>query len=1124
MVNHSSLNILSARALTSAWVAALFLFASVSFADPVQYTDSTIPDANIAIGADGVEFNLSATKTYSKILSGEGDFYKTGGGTLTLSNGASSFTGDVHINSGAIQINAALSGTNSALGAVQDNRTIYVNSGAGLILNKQDIFTTAHVANPIEFVVDGGTISNSGANYDYLTNVTFKNGAELKATNGHGTWKAFKLHSVTVVRSDRDDRSPVTITTTGQTNATIAFGDISDVIEAGTSSSTINVGEITSEDGSADNNSDLIISAIIANPVYKGSGAKKNATAIVKTGAGTMELTATNTISGKTTISAGKIKLSGDGTLGSGAVVNNATLEFAHTSNITSSNAISGTGVLLKTGTGVLELSGANTYSGKTTISAGTLKLTGSSMGSGAIENNGILEFASSSTLTYSNVISGTGSVTKTGTGTLELKTINSSFTGDFTINKGTVKVSSGSNADNRTKSALGASNVAGREVIINSGAILELAATDVVCDAHANSKLTFVVDGGQIKNSGAYYDFLQNVTLKNGANIYAADGNKNWEAYKIQNLRVERSGDAAASAASLTAANKTHAVFTFGTITDNISTVPATIYVEDITSAAGSSDNVTDLLISAKIVDPSTSGSTKSAAPIVKSGAGTLELKCTGSSYSGNLTINEGTVKVTAQDAGGSTSALGSVSTNGRTVTVNNNCVLELAAQDVLVNAHTDSNLTIVADGGQIINSGANYNFLQNLVFRNGASLYASDGNATWKAFKLHNVKVERNSNGSAGAPVTFSADMTMPNATIAFGAKSETIKAGTSVSTIKVEEITSSDASVNDNVSDLVISAIIADPITINDGTSNPSTIVKTGAGTMEFSAVNTYTGKTTVSEGTLLLSAENAIAASSSVVNNAVITANSDQTFNNLSGGSIGEDDQIIPATMTVNGDLTLNNDQLTKYIGSIKADTIVKTGDGTLQIYTGADGLVDAHSFVISSGRIDVKGYMAGSITIEDAVFSPGNSIGEATFTDDFILGSAASMLLMEIGGENPDQNDALFAGGELQFNDGLIYLALSSDNKLHHDDTFVAVLSGDNSSTLADDPDFIDKYVRSLYFTDLEYVQLNDSYGEKYKDKFAIRGRYVDPNVVPEPSTWVLLAFGAAGLLYWRKRK
>ena len=190
MVNHSSLKISSFRVLTEAWVAALVLFASVSFADAVLYTDATLPSANIAIGADGVEFQLSAAKTYAYTMSGSGAFYKTGAGTLTLNKNGSTFTGNVYINAGAIKITPQLSGSNSALGKVQSGRTITINSGAELILNNQDIFTNAHNANPILFVVDGGTISNDGAYYNYLTNVTLKNGAQIKETKGNDKWKA----------------------------------------------------------------------------------------------------------------------------------------------------------------------------------------------------------------------------------------------------------------------------------------------------------------------------------------------------------------------------------------------------------------------------------------------------------------------------------------------------------------------------------------------------------------------------------------------------------------------------------------------------------------------------------------------------------------------------------------------------------------------------------------------------------------------------------------------------------------------------------------------------------------------------------------------------------------------
>ena len=82
---------------------------------------------------------------------------------------------------------------------------------------------------------------------------------------------------------------------------------------------------------------------------------------------------------------------------------------------------ISGTGSLTKTGTGTMILTGANTYTGGTTISAGTLQIgNGGTTGTvaGNIVDNAALVFNRTDTLTYAGVISGTGSLTKFGTGT----------------------------------------------------------------------------------------------------------------------------------------------------------------------------------------------------------------------------------------------------------------------------------------------------------------------------------------------------------------------------------------------------------------------------------------------------------------------------------------------------------------------------------------------------------------------------------------------------------------------------------------------------------------------------------------------------------------------------------
>ncbi|MCR5163787.1 MAG: autotransporter-associated beta strand repeat-containing protein [Thermoguttaceae bacterium] len=1002
---------ISTRILTRGWIAFLLsgaFWASASFAAPVVYTDDTVPDANIAIGADGVEFQLSEAKTYAYTMSGTGAFYKTGDGTLTLNKNGSTFTGDVFLNSGKIKVTAAWTGTKSALGTVQAGRTINVNSGTELIFANQNIFNNAHNNIPIALVVDGGKISNEGKNYNFLQYVTLKNGGNLHAANGNDTWEAYKLQNLSVVcNSDGTAATAATITGANNTHAVFSFGAKSD--EVATTPSTIYVEDITASAGS-----DLIISAKIVDATTVNTGVKTP------------------------------------------------------------------------------------------------------------------------------------GEIIKTGAGTLELKNVYSSYSGNLTINAGTVKVTIGSNADNRTGSALGASNVAGRMVTINKNAVLDLAATDVVCDAHADSQLLLVADGGKITNSGTVYNFLHNVTLKNGANMYAADGNANWEAYKIQNLRVERNSDgSAASAVTLTAANKDHAVFTFGSKTSTITTTPASIYVEDITSAnASTPDNVSDLTISAKIVDPSTSGTVKQAAPIVKSGAGMLTLSNGGNTFTGDFTINEGKVKLTPARSG-SYSALGEVK-SGRKITVNSGGELILNRQDLCTDAHNQNPLLFVLDGGTISNEGANYNYLTNLTFKNGGQLNATDGNATWKTFKLHNLNVER-SDRADRTPATITAVAGAANATIAFGDISNVIKVrdNNSVSTITVGEITSEDGNA-DNKSDLIISAVIADPVhTGSGGKKNATQIIKKGAGTMEWTAANTITGLTTISAGTLRLSGagtfgtgtvavgasgtlEVAYASPETSVNLASITMSEGSAIKVTSGTvTFGTDDVALnnlsgeAGTITVTNALTLNNDADTQFTGSITAASIEKTGTGTLKLNTGENGLINVPNLTVTGGRLDLKGNATAGITIgPNTVFSPGNSIGKAEIDGTFTLSSDTSVVLMEIGGSTEDENDVMVVTGDLELNNGVICLELDQASGMEPGDRFTAVLHGNNSAALSES-DFINRYIRTTDFMFLSYEQLTEG---EYAGLYAISGAVYDANAVPEPTAWVLLLLGAFGLMYARKRK
>jgi len=99
---------------------------------------------------------------------------------------------------------------------------------------------------------------------------------------------------------------------------------------------------------------------------------------------------------------------------------------------------------LTKSGSGKWILSGNNTYSGGTLISAGgTLQINeGGSPGSGVIADNGNLDFNVSSTLSVPTV-NGTGSVTNDGSGTVILPN-NNGYTAGTVINAGTLQVGNG--------------------------------------------------------------------------------------------------------------------------------------------------------------------------------------------------------------------------------------------------------------------------------------------------------------------------------------------------------------------------------------------------------------------------------------------------------------------------------------------------------------------------------------------------------------------------------------------------------------------------------------------------------------------------------------------------------
>jgi|GEM_PF-836323 len=284
--------------------------------------------------------------------------------------------------------------------------------------------------------------------------------------------------------------------------------------------------------------------------------------ALLQDGSGTLTLSGANTYAGGTTVAAGTLSVASDAALGAA----NGTFAFtggtlAATSSFTAHRAttlsgrgtfdtasgvtltwdgdISGDGTLNKLGLGTLQLGGNNTYSGVTNVNAGTLRLgsaaalspnTMLNVAAGAIfDANGYAQAFSlvagtgaidvgtagitvtpDGTNTYHGTLTGSGGLTKSGTGTLVLRT-DSTFTGITTIAGGRLQLGDGTTTGSVTGNIvnhgelafnrIGATSYDG--VISGSGSVtkagsgtLTLTGTHTYTGATSVASGTLVIDG----------------------------------------------------------------------------------------------------------------------------------------------------------------------------------------------------------------------------------------------------------------------------------------------------------------------------------------------------------------------------------------------------------------------------------------------------------------------------------------------------------------------------------------------------------------------------------------------------------------------------------------------------
>jgi autotransporter-associated beta strand protein len=407
--------------------------------------------------------------------------------------------------------------------------------------------------------------------------------------------------------------------------------------------------------------------------------------ALTKDGAGTLLLSADNTFGGAITISEGKLLIgagSTTGSVGAGAISNSGTLEISRSDALTFANVISGSGAFIKSGAGNLTLSGANDFTGATTVSAGTLTVdSGALAGTSGVTVNGAVLAAVNLNATAGLTLDATGSATLSGAGITLGAVSNSNTTDDallFSGGSGTVTLTSlagagktrfASNASIGTLSAGSVTVDGGALTVTNlNGGTLSLGSADLT--ASAGSFGGSIAGSGALTKTGAGTLTLSAASTYSGATTVSAGV-----------LAVSHASGLGTSAGATSVTSGAELRLLGGITVNTLASAVTLASASRINSDAGTltlSGGITgsDLGITfggAGNVTVSATGLTLGTGTLTKDGAGTLLLSVA-NSYSGATTISGGTLKVGIAGALGtgavSVAAGGTLDLNSQSIT----------------------------------------------------------------------------------------------------------------------------------------------------------------------------------------------------------------------------------------------------------------------------------------------------------------------------------------------------------------------------------------------------------------------------------------------------------------------
>ncbi|MGZ8174976.1 DUF4347 domain-containing protein, partial [Methylobacter sp.] len=459
-------------------------------------------DNAIVLAAGGGTVNISGaslSNTLSGIISGNGTLTKTAGGTLTLS-GNNTYTGATTVSLGTlIAGHANALGTTAGSTSVASGATLQLANGITLTENLSINGTGASSAGALT-VTSAGTATVSGAvTMTADSTIALATGTNLTVSGVvSGGFALTKGGAGTLTLSGTNTHSgAVTVSAGGLTlQGGSSIGDSSAVMVGSGATLTLNGGNETI--GSLAGAGNVVLSYKLTaggdntSTTFSGVISSTNTSGLTKTGTGTLTLSGSNTYTGSTTVSAGGLTVSGGSAIadssavtvasgatltlsagetigslaGAGSVTLGANTLIAGSDNTSTafSGAIGGTGGLTKAGSGALTLSGTNTYTGTTTVSAGTLGVAAdANLGAGAVTlaANTILKVTGDTTidnavtlsgnatidnpngatsLIFSGIFDGAGGLTVTGTaGGILWLSGNNSYSGATVISSGTI-------------------------------------------------------------------------------------------------------------------------------------------------------------------------------------------------------------------------------------------------------------------------------------------------------------------------------------------------------------------------------------------------------------------------------------------------------------------------------------------------------------------------------------------------------------------------------------------------------------------------------------------------------------------------------------------------------------